>query len=132
MTQPNDTSSPMPAKNQTLFETEVLQKHIGTFPYDPPPEVYRWVANGWKIENIEHQIQATLSKRFDELFSDKIEGLINKKKDRSQRCDLRAIIILQLKYLTEFQGKRNSLRLRTRKLKPPPEKKIKNLNKKNQ
>ena len=117
MTQPNDTSSPMPAKNQTLFETEVLQKHIGTFPYDPPPEVYRWVANGWKIENIEHQIQATLSKSFDELFSDKIEGLINKKKDRSQRCDLRAIIILQLKYLTEFQGKKEQFETKNKKAK---------------
>ena len=117
MTQPNDTSSPMPAKNQTLFETEVLQKHIGTFPYDPPPEVYKWVANGWKIENIEHQIQATLSKSFDELFSDKIEGLINKKKDRSQRCDLRAIIILQLKYLTEFQGKKEQFETKNKKAK---------------
>ena len=28
MTQPNDTSSPMPAKNQTLNEKEVLLKHI--------------------------------------------------------------------------------------------------------
>ena len=117
MTQPNDTSSPTPAKNQTLFETEVLQKYIGTFPYDPPPEVYKWVANGWKIENIEHQIQATLSKSFDELFSDKIEGLINKKKNRSQRCDLRAKIILQPKYLTEFQGKKEQFETKNKKAK---------------
>ena len=32
LTQPNDTSSPMPAKNQTLNEKEVLLKHVGPFP----------------------------------------------------------------------------------------------------
>ena len=46
MTQPNDTSSPIPAKNQTLNKKEVLLKHLGSFPYDPPPEGYKWVPNG--------------------------------------------------------------------------------------
>ena len=38
MTKPNDTSSPMPAKNQALNEKEVLLKHIVPLPYDPLPE----------------------------------------------------------------------------------------------
>ena len=41
MTQPNHTSSPVPAKHQMLNYKEVLVKHIGPFPYDPPPEGYK-------------------------------------------------------------------------------------------
>ena len=81
MTQPNNTSSRMPAKNQTLDEKVIPLKHIGLFPYYPPPEGYQWVPNCWKIEKIEHQTQATSSKSFDELFLDKIKGPINKKQD---------------------------------------------------
>ena len=42
MTQTNHTSSTMPAKNQILNEKEVLLKHIGPFPFDLPPEGYKW------------------------------------------------------------------------------------------
>ena len=42
MTQTNHTSSTMPAKNQILNEKEVLLKHIGHFPFDLPPEGYKW------------------------------------------------------------------------------------------
>ena len=99
----------MPVKNQTVNNKEVLLKHIGPFPYDPPPEGYKWVPNDWKIEMIEHQTQATSRKCFDKLFLDKIKGPINKKKGRSQRYDLRAKIISQRKYLTEFQRKKEEL-----------------------
>ena len=49
----------MPVKNQTVNNKEVLLKHMGPFPYDPPPEGYKWVPNDWKIEIIEHQTQET-------------------------------------------------------------------------
>ena len=117
MTQPNDTSSPMPAKNQTLNEKEVLLKHIGPSPYDPPPEGYKRVPNGWKIKKIEHQTKATSSKRFDELFLDKIKGPVNKKKDRFQRYDLRTKAISQPKHLTEFPRKKEEFETKNKKLK---------------
>ena len=109
MAQPNDTSSPT-AKNETVNET------IGPFPYDPPPEGCRWVPNDWKIDKIEHQTQTTLSKSFDELYLDKIKGPINKKKDKSQKCDLRAKMILQQKYLTEFQRKKEESETKNKKV----------------
>ena len=84
MTQPNHTSSPVPAKHQILNDKEVLLKHIRPFPYDPPSEGYKCVPNGWKIEKIEHQTKATLPKSLDELILDKMKGPINKKKNRSQ------------------------------------------------
>ena len=46
MTQSNDTSSVMLAKNQTLNEIEVLLKQIRLFPYNPPPEMYKGTPNG--------------------------------------------------------------------------------------
>ena len=116
MTQPNDTSSPMPAENETPNEKEVLLKHVGPFPYDPPPEGYKWVPNGSKIEKIEHQTKATSSKSFDELFLDKIKVPIGKKKT-SQRRDLRAKIILQPKYLNEFQRKKEEFETKNKKAK---------------
>lgn len=58
------------------------------------------------MEKIEHQTQATSSKSFDELFLNKIKSSINKKKDISQRCDLRAKSISQQKYVSEFQRKK--------------------------
>ena len=138
MTQPNDTSSSMPAKNQTLNGKEVLLKHIGPFPYDPPLEGCKWVPNGWKIEKIEYQTKATSSKSFDELFLDKIKGPVNKKKDRFQRCDLRAKLISQPKYLTEFQRKKEEFETKNKKAKTtakkanqnPKQKKSINANKK--
>lgn len=85
MTQSNDTSSPIPAKNQKLNEKEFLLKHIEPFPYDPPLEKYNCVPNGWKIEQIEHELntktRTTSPKSFDELFLDKIKDPVNKKKD---------------------------------------------------
>lgn len=46
MTQSNDTSSPIPAKNQKLNEKEFLLKHIEPFPQDPPLEKCNCVPNG--------------------------------------------------------------------------------------
>ena len=57
-----------------------------------------------------------MSKSFDELFLDKIKGPINKKKDKSQKCDLRAKIILQQKYLTEFQRKKEESETKNKKV----------------
>ena len=50
-------------------------------------------------------------------FLDKIKGLINKQKDRSQRFDLRAKIISQPKYLTEFQRKEEEFETKNKKAK---------------
>lgn len=46
MTQSNDTSSPIFAKNQKLNEKEFLLKDIEPFSYDPPLEKYNCVPNG--------------------------------------------------------------------------------------
>ena len=46
MTQPNNRSSPMPAKNQRLNEKVVFLKHIRPFPCDPASEGYKWKSNG--------------------------------------------------------------------------------------
>ena len=69
------------------IDPEIIQQHvynfIGPYPYDPP-EGFRWVPNGWKLEKKERDVS------FDEIFIGKIRSITkNSGKKGRGNVDLR-------------------------------------------